>query len=299
MTNLQVGFIGLGVMGRSMAGHLLAAGHRLAVYTRTRASAEGLLAAGARWAETPAEVAKQSTVVFSMVGFPPDVEEVYFGPSGIFAGLRAGDVCVDMTTSDPELAVRIAGRARELGAQALDAPVTGGDKGAREATLSIMVGGDPAAFERVRPLFEVMGKCVVHHGPAGSGQRCKLCNQIAIAANMVGVCETLAYARRSGLDSALVLKSVSSGSAGSWQMSNMAPRMLAGDFAPGFYVKHLVKDLTLASGAAAAMDLDLPGLALALERYRRLAASGSADEGTQALYKLYATDQTSQGVSGS
>jgi 3-hydroxyisobutyrate dehydrogenase len=293
MTNLQVGFIGLGVMGRSMAGHLLAAGHRLVVYTRTRASAAGLLAAGARWAETPAEVAQQSTVVFSMVGFPQDVEEVYFGPSGILAGLRAGDICVDMTTSDPELAVRIAGRARELGAQALDAPVTGGDKGAREATLSIMVGGDPAAFERVRPLFEVMGKCVVHHGPAGNGQRCKLCNQIAIAANMVGVCETLAYARRSGLDSALVLKSVSSGSAGSWQMSNMAPRMLAGDFAPGFYVKHLVKDLTLASGAAAAMDLDLPGLALALERYRRLAASGSADEGTQALYKLYATDQTS------
>ncbi len=287
MSNATIGFIGLGVMGRSMAGHLLAAGHPLAVHTRTRASADATLARGARWADTPAEVARQCAVAFTIVGFPSDVEAVHFGPDGLFAGMRPGACFVDMTTSDPALAVRIAARAAELGGQALDAPVSGGDKGAREATLSIMVGGDAAAFERVRPLLDTMGKCVVHHGPAGSGQLCKLCNQIAIAANLIGVCETFACARRAGLDPSRVFQSVASGSAGSWSMSNLGPRMLAGDFAPGFYVKHLVKDLTLAADAAAAHGIELPGLALALVRFRRLAAEGHAVEGTQALYRLY------------
>lgn len=287
MTKETIGFIGLGVMGKSMAGHLLEAGYPLVVHTRTRASADALLARGARWADTPADVARQCAVAFTIVGFPRDVEEVYFGPQGLLAGMQAGTVLVDMTTSDPALAVRIAARAAELGGQALDAPVSGGDKGAREATLSIMVGGELAAFARVRSLLECMGKRIVHQGAAGSGQHCKLCNQIAIAANMVGVCEAMAYARRSGLDPVRVLESIASGAAGSWSLSNLAPRMLAGDFAPGFFVKHFIKDMALANDSASAMELDLPGLALALDRYRQLANAGSADEGTQALHRLY------------
>jgi 3-hydroxyisobutyrate dehydrogenase len=283
MSNL--GFIGLGVMGGSMAGHLLAAGHELRLFTRTRAKAEALLARGALWAEAPAALAAGCEVVFTMVGFPRDVEDIYLGDAGLLAHLRPGGLLVDMTTSRPDLAVRIAAEAARRGGAALDAPVSGGDKGAREATLSIMVGGAREAFETALPLLRLMGREIVHQGPPGSGQHCKMSNQIAIAANMVGVCEALVYARAAGLDPARVLTSIAGGAAGSWSLSNLAPRMLAGDFAPGFYVKHFVKDLGIALTAAAAMRLDLPGLALAERLYRELRDLGEGDSGTQALYR--------------
>lgn len=268
-----------------MAGHLLAAGHALRLHTRTRAKAEALLARGADWAESPAALAAGCDVVFTMVGFPRDVEEVYLGDAGLLAHLRPGGLLVDMTTSRPDLAVRIAAEAARRGGAALDAPVSGGDRGAREATLSIMVGGAREAFATALPLLRLMGREIVHHGPPGSGQHCKLSNQIAIAANMVGVCEALAYARAAGLDPARVLTSIAGGAAGSWSLSNLAPRMLAGDFAPGFFVKHFVKDLGIALAAAADLRLDLPGLALAERLYRELRDLGEGDSGTQALYR--------------
>lgn len=283
----SIGFIGLGVMGKSMAGHLLAAGYEMHVYTRTAASAAPLLDRGAVWAGSTAAVASACDVVFTIVGFPRDVEEVYLGDAGLIASMRPGAVLVDMTTSRPDLAVEIARRAEEKGGRALDAPVSGGDKGAREATLSIMVGGDRDAFHRVRPLLERMGKNIVYQGPAGSGQHCKLCNQIAVAANMMGVCEALAYARKAGLDPETVLESISAGAAASWSLSHLAPRMLAADFRPGFYVKHFIKDLAIASDSAARLGLDTPGLDAALALYRRLAEQGHGEEGTQALYRLY------------
>ncbi len=282
-----------------MAGHLLAAGHRLRVHNRTPAKARRLLAGGALWAESPAAVAASCDVVFTMVGFPREVEEVYFGAGGLLAGMRRGALLIDMTTSRPALAVRIAREAVRRGGRALDAPVSGGDRGAREATLVIMVGGEPEDFEAALPLLRLMGRQVVLQGPAGSGQHCKLCNQIAIAANMVGVCEALAYARRCGLDAGRVLAAVSGGAAGSWSLANLAPRMLAGDFAPGFHVKHFVKDMELALEAAAEEGLDLPGLALACSLYRRLAAAGEGDSGTQALFKLYLGAAAGQAASSS
>lgn len=282
-----MGFIGTGVMGRSMAGHLLEAGHSLRVHSRTRAKAEGLLAQGAAWADSPAAIADACDAVFTIVGFPRDVEEVYFGTNGLIPHLRPGGVLVDMTTSRPDLAVRIAAEAAQRGGAALDAPVSGGDKGAREATLSIMVGGDAAVLDRVLPLLRCMGKNIVHQGPSGSGQHCKLCNQLAIAANMVGVCEALAYAKHAGLGPETVLRSIAAGAAGSWSLSNLAPRMLSGDFAPGFYVKHFVKDMAIAVESADRMGLDTPGLDLALALYRRLAEEGGSERGTQALYTLY------------
>lgn len=282
-----IGFIGLGVMGRSMAGHLLAAGHTLHVYTRTREKAVDLLARGAVWADSPAAIAQACDIVFTIVGFPQDVEAVYLGENGLVANAKPGAILIDMTTSKPDLAVRIAEAVAARGGRALDAPVSGGDKGAREGTLSIMAGGDRAAFDAVLPLFEIMGKNIVYQGPAGSGQHCKLCNQIAIASNMLGVCEAIAYARQAGLDPETVLKSISAGAAGSWSLSNLAPRMLAGNFDPGFYVKHFIKDMAIAAESANALRLDTPGLDLALALYRKLAAAGCEDDGTQALYKLY------------
>jgi len=286
--NKTIGFIGLGVMGKSMAGHLLDAGHTLHVYTRTREKAADLLARGAVWADSPAAIAQACDIVFTIVGFPQDVEAVYLGDNGLVANAKPGAILVDMTTSKPDLAVRIAEALAARGGRALDAPVSGGDKGAREGTLSIMVGGDRAAFDAVLPLFEIMGKNIVYQGPAGSGQHCKLCNQIAIASNMLGVCEAIAYARQAGLDPETVLKSISAGAAGSWSLSNLAPRMLAGNFDPGFYVKHFIKDMAIAAESADGLRLDTPGLDLALALYRTLAAAGCEDDGTQALYKLYA-----------
>lgn len=287
-TKTTLGFIGTGVMGAAMAGHLQAAGYGLRVFNRTRAKAEALLAAGAVWCETPAAVAAGADVTFAIVGFPPDVEAVFLGEAGILAGARAGSVIVDMTTSRPDLAQRIAAAAAVRGVSALDAPVSGGDKGAREATLSIMVGGDEAVFAAVRPLFARMGKTIVYQGAAGSGQHTKLANQIAIASTMMGVVEAVRYAESAGLSPLTVLESISQGAAGSWNLSNLAPRMLAGDFAPGFYIKHFVKDLGIALEMAEAQGLRLPGLTQAAALYRELLARGDGDLGTQALYRWYA-----------
>ena len=282
-----LGFIGTGVMGASMAGHLLAAGHVLHVHSRTRAKAEDLISQGAVWAEDPAALAAICDVVFTMVGFPTDVEQLYDGPAGLIAQARPGTVLVDMTTSRPDLAQRLAADGARRGIEVVDAPVSGGDKGAREAALSIMVGGSQATFAALLPLLRLMGRTIVHQGPAGSGQHCKMCNQMVVAANMIGVCESLAYARRAGLDPATVLQSISSGAAGSWALSNLAPRILAEDFAPGFYVKHFIKDMAIAAASADDLGLDTPGLDLALELYRQVAAAGDDHRGTQALFRLY------------
>jgi 3-hydroxyisobutyrate dehydrogenase len=285
--NISVGFIGLGVMGRSMAGHLMAAGYRLNVFNRTKNKADELIQRGAVWCDTPAVVAARSDVVITMVGYPRDVEEIYLGEKGLVANARRDAVLIDMTTSSPELAQRIAIAAAARGRASLDAPVTGGDKGAREATLTILVGGDAAAFERVHPLFAVMGRNIVHCGTAGMGQHAKLANQIAIAGALQGVCEALAYAQRMGLDARQVQAAISGGAAGSWQLQNLGPKMLAGDFAPGFFAKHFIKDMELASRVAGEQNLNLPSLQLALERFRQLAAEGGAELGTQALFQLY------------
>ncbi|MFW5685191.1 MAG: NAD(P)-dependent oxidoreductase [Spirochaetota bacterium] len=287
---MKVGFIGTGVMGKSMAGHLLDAGHELTVYNRTRARAEDLLGRGATWADTPGGAADGAEAVFTIVGFPDDVETIYFGADGILDAASSGAILVDMTTSRPDLAVRIAKAAEERGMQALDAPVSGGDVGAREARLSIMIGGPEAAFDAVKPLFDLMGANIVLQGPAGSGQHTKMCNQIAIAAGMLGVCESVAYAKASGLDPERVLTSIESGAAGSWSLSNLAPRMIAGNFAPGFYVKHFIKDLGIALESARAMKLRTPGLELAMKLYKELAEKGGENDGTQALYRLYDPD---------
>lgn len=281
-----VGFIGTGVMGSSMAGHLLAAGYQVHVYTRTKSKADSLVEQGATWQDTPAQLAAASNVVITMVGYPHDVEEVYLGESGLLAAARPGTYLIDMTTSSPSLAVSIYEAAAARGLHTLDAPVSGGDIGAREARLSIMVGGDEAAYEAVLPMLQLLGKNIVRQGGAGAGQHTKLCNQIAIATNMIGVCEALVYARRAGLDPLTVLKSIESGAAGSWSLSNLAPRMIAGNFDPGFYVKHFIKDMSIALESAEQMGLDMPGLSLARRLYGQLAELGHDEKGTQALYLL-------------
>lgn len=274
-------------MGRSMAGHLLDSGYPLVVFNRTQARAEPLVARGAQWAASAGEAASRADVVISIVGYPADVESVYLEPGGVVERARPGALLIDMTTSTPSLAVRIAEAARARGVSALDAPVSGGDVGAREARLTIMVGGDAEAYERALPVFEVMGKTVTHMGGPGTGQHTKMANQIAIAGTMLSVVESLAYARATGLDPERVHGAISAGSAGSWSMSNYGPRILSGDFAPGFYVKHFIKDLRIALAEAEAAGVDLPGLALAKQLYERLADEGGAELGTQALWRLY------------
>jgi len=287
MSALVVGFIGTGVMGTSMARHLLAKGHPLFVYNRTRARAQPVVDAGGRWCETPAEVARQSQVVVSMVGTPADVEGIYRGPGGVLAQLPGGSLAIDMTTSDPRLAIALAelGAARDVGV--LDAPVSGGDIGARNATLSIMVGGEASAFERARPILEVMGKTIVHQGPAGAGQYTKLCNQIAIASTMLSVCESMAFAKAAGLDPTRVLESITTGAANSWSLANLMPRALRGDYEPGFAVAHFTKDLAIALDCAERLGLSLPGMSLAKRLYDELAAGGDAAKGTQVLFRRY------------
>jgi 3-hydroxyisobutyrate dehydrogenase len=283
----SIAFIGTGVMGRSMAGHLLRAGHPLHVYNRTPAKAQALLEAGAKWHDSAGGAAAAADVVITMLGFPTDVEQTYFGPEGVIARAAQGALLIDMTTSSPDLARRIAAAAGSRGQAALDAPVSGGDVGAKEARLVIMVGGDEAAFARARPLFDLMGKNIARLGPAGAGQHCKMANQIAVAVAMVSWVEALAYARKAGLDPNQVHASISGGAAGGWAMTNLAPRALAGNFAPGFYVKHILKDMRIALDSAAELKLDLPGLAVAKQLYDRVAAAGWEECGTQALYKLY------------
>ncbi|MEM2882349.1 MAG: NAD(P)-dependent oxidoreductase [Candidatus Bathyarchaeia archaeon] len=279
----KVGWIGTGVMGKPMCGHILKAGYRVTLYNRTKAKAEELIARGAKWAGSPREVAEEADVVFTMVGYPEDVREVYLGPNGILAGAKRGSIMVDMSTSQPSLAVEIYSRAKAIGAHALDAPVSGGDIGAREATLSIMIGGDRDIAERVKPLFQLMGKSIRYMGPAGSGQSAKLCNQILIASTMIGVVECLLYAHKSGLDLMDVIAAVGSGAAGCWSINNLGPRIVRRDFDPGFMVEHFVKDMGIALEEARRMNLALPGLAMAQQFYVALKAKGKGRLGTQAL----------------
>lgn len=285
----KVGFIGLGVMGRSMAGHILKGGFPLFVYNRSGEKAKDLIAGGAVWKDDPSSLASCSNVVITMVGYPRDVEEVYLGEKGILEGARKGTVLIDMTTSSPRLAARISREAAEKGISVLDAPVSGGDRGAREGALSIMAGGDKKVFEEMLPLFSLMGKNIVFQGGPGSGQHTKMANQIALAANMVGVSEALSYAVGAGLSPSAVLSSISGGAAGSWCLSNLAPKMLSEDFAPGFFVKHFVKDMRIAIEEAEAMGLKMPGLKQAFALYEELDGKGFGNDGTQALYKLYRT----------
>ena len=280
----RLGWIGTGVMGRSMCTHLLKAGYSLSVYNRTPEKTETLVQMGARRCETPLQVAQNSDVVFSMVGYPSDVEEVLLGESGALQGLRAGGLLVDMTTSRPALAETVYHEAKQRGCHALDAPVSGGDIGAKEARLSIMVGGDREVFDAMEPLWKLMGKTYVYQGAAGSGQHTKMVNQILIASSMVGLCEALLYAIRSGLDPQTVLESVSSGAAGSWSLSNLTPRILREDYSPGFFVDHFVKDLGIVLEEAARMQLKLPGVELGIDLYRKLQGMGHGSSGTQALW---------------
>ncbi|MBD3680230.1 MAG: NAD(P)-dependent oxidoreductase [Rhodobacteraceae bacterium] len=285
---LNVGFIGLGIMGQSMAGHILAAGHALCVYNRTRSKAEGLLAKGAVWKDSPGEVAAASDIVITIVGYPKDVEEIYLAPGGILERAREGAVLIDMTTSSPALARRIAEAAAERGLSALDAPVSGGDIGAREGKLAIMVGGSEQAFEFAMQLFQVMGSAIAHLGDAGAGQHTKMANQIAIASNMMAVCESLRYAEAAGLDRTRVLSVIATGAASSFLLNGLGPKIIADDYSPGFFVHHFVKDMTIALSEAESMGLDLPGLALARGLYQKLVDGGFGEDGTQALYRVYA-----------
>ena len=279
----RIGWIGTGVMGRSMCPHLLKAGYKTAVFNRSISKTNDLLSLGAVACSSPRAVALQSDIVFSMVGYPSDVEEVILGPQGVLAGLARGGVVVDMTTSRPGLAVRIASESSARGVSALDAPVSGGDIGAREARLSIMVGGEEEVFNALMPIWKLLGATTVFQGPAGCGQHTKMVNQILIASSMVGLCEAILYAKQAGLDPERVLKSVSSGAAGSWSLSNLTPRILKGDYAPGFFVNHFVKDLGIAIEEADKIGLQLPGLSNAKKAYEALQAMGHGDSGTQSL----------------
>lgn len=279
----RIGWVGTGVMGAAMCGHVLDAGYPVTLTTRTEAKASDLVRRGAVWADTPAEVAAASEVTCAIVGFPEDVREVFLGPTGLVAGASPGDMVVDMTTSEPALAIEIADRAAEVGVAAIDAPVSGGDIGARNGTLSIMIGGEESAVDRVRPVFETMGKTIVRQGGPGAGQHTKAVNQILIATLMIGLSEALLYGQEAGLDLDTVMESVSGGAAGSWSLSNYGPRILSGDFEPGFFVDHFVKDMGIALREAAAMRLPAPGLALAHELYVSLQAQGLGRKGTQSL----------------
>jgi len=266
-----------------MCRHLIDAGFEATVYSRTREKADALIKKGAAWAATPREVAEASDVIFSIVGFPVDVREVILGPEGALSGASKGAVIVDMTTSEPTLAVEIDAAARAAGVHAIDAPVSGGDVGAKNGTLSIMLGGDPEVIKALSPCWEAMGKTIIHQGGAGAGQHTKMVNQTLIATNMIGVCEALLYAHRAGLDLPTVLQSVGSGAAGSWSLSNLGPRIIDNNFDPGFFVEHFIKDMGIALDEAKRMNLSLPGLALAHQLYLALEAQGHGKDGTHAL----------------
>lgn len=286
VSKARVGFIGLGIMGQSMAGHLLAAGYPLTVYNRSADKAAALTAKGATPCATPAQVAQQSDVIITMVGYPSDVEQVWLGAEGLIANARNA-LLIDMTTSSPALAKRLAEEAVKAGHQALDAPVSGGDVGAREAKLSIMVGGEAAAFDTALPILQLMGANIVHMGGAGAGQHTKMSNQIVIASTIMGVCEGLAYAEAAGLDSGALLKCIGGGAAGGFQLNVMGARIAKGDFAPGFFIEHFLKDLGIALAEAGTLGLDLPGATLARKLYDELAGKGLGRLGTQALFQLY------------
>lgn len=297
----RIGWVGTGVMGSPMCGHLIDAGYSATVYNRTLQKTEALAAKGAKVAGSPREVAEASDVIFTIVGHPRDVREVVLGDQGTLAGANSGAILVDMTTSEPALAVEISEKAQAKGVGSIDAPVSGGDVGAKEARLSIMIGGEADVVDAVRPLFEAMGKTIVHQGNAGAGQHAKMVNQVLIASNMIGVCEALLYGYKAGLDLETVLKSVSGGAAGSWSLSNLAPRMIADNFEPGFFVEHFLKDMGIALGEARRMNLAMPGLALAEQLYQAVAAQGFGRKGTQALLlalaKLSDVDWANRGKS--
>ena len=284
---MKIAFVGTGVMGQGMVANLLKAGHEVTVYTRTKAKADGLLALGAKWASSPAESARGADIAISMVGYPNDVEEVWRGPQGFMSSAKPGCVLIDMTTSSPALARSLAAEASAKGFGPLDAPVSGGDRGAREGTLTIMAGGAQQDFDFAQPVFAAMGKTIVLQGAAGTGQLCKLANQIGIASGMIAMAEALAFARATGLNLETTLRSISGGGASSWALLNLAPRVLKGDFAPGFYVKHFVKDIGLALDVCREQKVSLPGLELAAKLYAEVVAAGEGDAGTQALARLY------------
>lgn len=283
----KIGFIGTGVMGKSMVINLMNAGFPVSVYTRTKSKAEELIESGATWKDTVAEIAAEVDILITMVGYPTDVEAIYFGEAGILENARENTYVIDMTTSKPSLAEEIYNEAKRKKIFALDAPVSGGDIGAKNGKLAIMVGGEEAAFEKVLPVFNVLGENIIFHGKAGAGQHTKLANQITIASTMIGVAEAIVYAKKAGLDPEKVLDSITTGAAGSFSLSVLGPRMLKEDYAPGFYVKHFIKDMTIAIESAIELGLSTPGLELSLKLYKELAEKGENDSGTQAIIKLF------------
>ncbi len=287
MSQTAIGWIGTGVMGSSMCMNLMNDGYSAFVYNRSRDKAEPLIEKGAHWCNSPAEVAARAEIIFSIVGYPADVEQVILGGDGVIEGARAGSIVIDMTTSEPRLAATIYDRAKEKGIRALDAPVSGGDIGARQGTLAIMVGGDRKAFDSVLPLFEILGDNIAYMGAAGAGQHTKMSNQILIASTMIGVVESLLYAVKAGLDPDSVIDVIGKGAASSWSINNLGRRIVKGNFDPGFFIKHFIKDMGIALDEAKRMNLALPGLALAHQFYISASALGYEELGTQGLYKVF------------
>ena len=283
----KIGFIGTGIMGSAMAGHLIDAGFELSVYNRTKSKAQALIARGAKWCETVGSCAANQDVVITIVGYPKDVEQIYLGAGGIIDSAKSGAYLIDMTTSSPILAEKIFAAAQAKNLHAVDAPVTGGDIGAKNATLTILVGGEEKSFDALKSVFAAMGKNIVYEGSAGAGQKTKACNQIAIAGTLAGVCEAFAYAKASGLDVEKVFSAIATGAAGSFQMSSVARKGLDGDFSPGFMLKHFGKDLAIGNETATAYGASLPILAMVLHEVRKLEQSGEGNLGTQALLKYY------------
>lgn len=283
-TGQRIAWIGTGVMGLSMCGHLLEAGYPVTIYSRTKAKAQPLLDRGATWADSPREAASHADIIFTMVGFPNDVREVYLSDTGVLAGARPGAIAVDMTSTSPSLAKEIFATAASKDIATLDAPVSGGDVGARNAALSIMVGGEAATFAAILPLFQKMGKAIVHQGPAGAGQHTKLCNQIVVAGTIIGVCESLFYGKRAGLNLETMLQSIRGGAAACWTLDNLAPRVLNGNFDPGFFIDHFVKDMGIALEESARMNIDLPGLKTVHAVYQKVQALGLGRKGTHGLF---------------
>ena len=282
-SQIKIGWVGTGVMGRWMCQHVMDLGYTATIFTRTKSKADPLLKAGATWADSPAEVAESSDIIFTIVGFPEDVRQVYLGENGILTTAKSGSIVVDMTTTEPSLAIEIHQAARAKGVSSIDAPVSGGDVGAREARLAIMIGGDKEAVDAIHPLFEAMGQNIVYQGEAGSGQHTKMCNQITISGTMIGVCEALLYGAKAGLDLEIMLSTISKGAAGCWSLDNLAPRVLKRNFDPGFFVEHFIKDMGIALDEAKRMGISLPGLSLVHQLYLATQAQGHGRLGTHAL----------------
>lgn len=282
--NTRIGWIGTGIMGGPMCGHVLAGGYRTSIYNRTKSKAEDLINKGGVWCTSPDEVAKNSDIIFTILGYPVDVREVYFGKEGLFTSLNTGTVLVDMTTTEPTLSIEIYNKAKDQGAYAVDAPVSGGDVGAQNAKLSIMVGGDEEIFSSILPLLKLMGHQIVYEGGPGAGQHTKVCNQITVGGVMTGICEALLYSYKAGLDPDTMIKTVCAGAASTWLMENLGPKIIDGDFNPGFFVEHFIKDLGIAIAECKRMNIDLPGLNLSIELYEKTRDLGYGKLGTQALF---------------